>query len=340
MPRLDVLQGVRVVGFGDLHAASVAAYHLALAGARVVLAEPSTGCEGRLAAAGRGKALFDFTHRGGQSATVDAALATPPDVLLLPAYPDATVAGAIAARRAMSAWHRTLFVDFREADGTQLTELTAQAECGLTAFFGHTDAPPLRAGFEMVGHSAGMLAVAGIAAALMARGAAGPGQSVRVPLSRAAAGILNNVITASIAPEQPTHFSQGWAHDPSAGVMAADGAFEVLFYGTQAAASWTGFCVAIGAPELAGDARFDTHAKRLDHPAELAQALSPFTCTRPQSELVDAVRRCGGMAMPKHTVAQAVAWEQSRANGLIGGDGLPTAPWVLNGVRADVAAAS
>jgi len=329
--QLGVLAGVTAVEYGDHYPAGIAAYHLGLLGAEVTLVEPSEGCELRRLAERRPSALFAFAGRGrhpGQPAT-------PPDILLLPAYPDPALSQALDRSRKDPAWARTLFVDFREADGTQLTELTAQAECGITAFLGHADAPPHRIGFEMVGHSAGMLAVQAIIAALLARGD-GPGQSIRVPMSRAAAAILNNVTTASIAPNQPTHFSQGWAHDPSTGIRAADGAFEILFYGPGSATTWPRFCEALGAPALGSDPRFDSYPKRLDHPAELARALEPHTLPRPRAELIALVRQCGGMAMPKHGVAEAAAWEQTRANAMVSPiTGLPTGPWTLEGQRPE-----
>ncbi len=332
MARLDVLEGVQVVEYGDHHAAAVTAYHLGLAGADVVLVEPPEGCALR-----QHPSLFAFAGRGRRLVTLADHLVQhrpAPDVLLRPAYPTPELEANIARRRVDSDWQRTLLVDFQESDGTQLTELTAQAECGITAFLGRAGAPPRRVGYEMISHSAGMLAAQAVVAALMQRGE-GRGQSIRVPMSRAAAAILNNVTTASVAPEQPTHFSQGWSHDPSTGVVAADGAFEILFYGTANVTGWVAFCASIGAETLAIDPRFDTHAKRLDHPADLSRALEPWTRQRPRAELIDLVRAAGGTAMPKHTITQAAAWEQTQANGMIDAhSGLPAAPWVLNGVRA------
>jgi crotonobetainyl-CoA:carnitine CoA-transferase CaiB-like acyl-CoA transferase len=319
--RLGVLSGHSVAEFGDAFPQAVCAYHLGLLGAEIVLHEPPDG-----GALRRYSALFAYAGRGKRVGAVTA----PVDVLLEPAF------APLPIDTAGPDWARTLFVSFREMDGSQLTELTAQAEGGLTSYLGQHGQAPLRAGFELVTYSAGVLAVQAVLAGLRQRAITGRGQRVRVPLSRVCAGILNNIITASAEPDQHVHFSRGWEHAPSRGLQAADGLLEILFYGPAGERAWAAFCHRLGAEALIDDPRFRTHPGRLDHAAELCDALVPWTGKLPRDAVISLIRACGGMAMPIHTVGEAVAWEQTTANAMVSvppGAILPAAPWELNGVR-------
>ncbi len=336
---LAALSGVEIVEFGDFYAAAVCAYHLGLLGGTVTLAEPPEGCElRRLARRHPGSGLFAFAGRGRRnvalSAFLDGGEGGDADVVLEPAFPSPALAEALAARKQRDT--TTIFVSFREMDGTQLTELTAQAEVGMTAFLGRLADAPLRMGLEVVSSSAGMLATQAVLAALRVRSETGCGQQIRVPMSRVAAGVLNNVTTASIQPDQAAHFSQGWSHDPALGLPAADGAVEILFYGPEGERGFPVFCKRLGADEVAADDRFSSYPKRLDHGSLLANALAPAARVMSREALVALVRACGGMAMPKHDIVDAREWEQTGANAMVDGAAgarLPTAPWQINGVR-------
>lgn len=334
---LGILRGVFVSEFGDDYAGAACAYHLHLLGADVSLVEAPEGCElRRLAARHPASGLFAHAGRGRVRRPLDDFLNAPdeaplPDVVIEPAFSPPSVAAAIDRRRAASP--RTIFLSFREADGSRLTELTAQAEGGITAYLGCEAEAPLRVGMEMISYSAAVLAVQAVLAALRGRAETGSGQTVRVPLSRASSSILSNVTAASVEPDQPAHFSQGWSHAPARGLAAAGGSVEILFYGPAGEEGWPAFCRALGADSVAVDPRFTSYPKRLDHGQELAKALSPYTERISRDELLLLIRSHAGMAMPKHSVAEAAAWEQSHANAMIGADGLPAAPWEVAGRR-------
>ncbi len=338
--QLDVLRGVAVADFGDDFAGAVVAYHLHLLGAETTLFEPPEGCElRRLAQRHTASGLFAYAGRGRKLAALADFLAMPddaalPDIVIEPAFAPPEIAAAIARRRTASP--RSILLSFREADGTRLTELTAQADGGVTAYLGREAEAPLRVGMELMSYSAAVLAVQAVLGALRVRGETGRGQALQVPLSRVSASILSNVTAASVQPNQEAHFSRGWSHAPARGFAAATGSIEILFYGPAGEAGWPGFCREIGAVALAGDPRFSSYPRRLDHGSELAMAMAPFTRQIPRDELLDCVRRHNGMAMPKHTAGEAAAWQQSRANDMVeetAGRLLPTGPWEVNGLR-------
>ena len=337
--RLAALTGIVAVEFGDFYPGAVCAYHLHLLGATVMLAEPPEGCElRRLARRQPGSGLFAYAGRGRDSVPLAAFRdgQAEADIVIEPAFPTPDAEAALAAHRQRDSTGKTIYVSFREMDGTQHTELTAQAEIGMTAFLGRQEDPPIRVGVEMVGGCAGLLAVQAILAALRVRAITGVGQQIHVPLSRVQAGVLNNVITGTIGPDQLAHFARGWSHPPAHGLPAAGGAIEIMFYGPQGERGFPEFCARIGADAVAADERFKTYAKRLDYGQDLVRALAPWSSLVPRDTLVDIARACGGMAMPKYDVVEAREWEQTLANTMVDGPPgarMPAAPWQVNGVR-------
>ena len=336
---LEALGGIEVVEFGDFHAGAVCAYHLHLLGAAVILAEPPEGCElRRLAQRHPDSGLCAYAGRGRRPVSLAAfrdGLAGIPDIVLEPAFPTPELEQALAAHRQRDRG-KTITVSFRELDGTQLTELTAQAELGMTAYLGRAGDPPLRAGVEMVGGSAGILATQAILAALRVRAVTGAGQHIRVPFSRVMAGVLNNVITATIAPDQPVFFSQAARDAPGYGLPTADGAAEIRFYGPAAERGYPEFCRRIGAGALAEDPRFTTYRKRQDNAPVFTALMAEYTISMKRDALIDLVRAYGGMAMPKHDVTEGREWVQTLANDMVDGPPgarMPTGPWQINGVR-------
>ena len=346
--QLRVLEGMSVVEFGDDLAGAICGYHLALLGASVYLIEPDEGCWLRRARAPSGSAvpvLFDCYGRGKLSALQSRAMAgddTPwrrIDLVIEPALGPAANGGLPASWRA-GEQDGPLLLSFREQDGRRLTELTAQAASGLSAFLGRAGEPPFRVGYEIVTYSAAVMAVQAVLAALPFKRDQGLGQHIRVPFSRAAANILNNVITGSVAPDQDTFFSRGWAREPAASIPAADGSVDQLFYGPQAEASWRKFCARLGLTELAADQRFWTYGGRLDNAGELVEALGPATRQHSREALLRLMWECGGMAVPRYRVEEAARSEQARTNAMVvgldpaGDRVLTAAPWVVNGERA------
>ncbi len=339
MGTLGALVGLEVVEFGDFYPAAFCAYHLHLLGAAVTLAEPPEGCElRRLAGRHPRSGLFAFAGRGRRAVSLAAFgdAQSVMDIVLEPAFPTEQTEAALAAHRSRDFTGKTITLSFREADGSQLTELTAQAALGISGFLGRQQDPPLRAGIELVGGCAGLMATQAILAALRLRAATGVGQRIAVPMSRIAGALLNNMITASIAPDQATFFSQGWSQAPAHGLPAADGAVELMFYGPRGERGFPDFCRSLGAEALAADKRFDNHRKRMDDRPGLTQALAPWSRALTRDALVDLARDHGAMVMPIHGVLEAREWRQTLANDMVDGAPgarLPAAPWQLNGLR-------
>lgn len=351
----DLLQGTTVVEFGDDLAGTIAAYHLALLGATVYLLEPPEGCwlrrVGDLAPAPTASIhgpLFACFARGKRSVSRDRAFAAPGaawssiDLVIEPRSRDSVDRLANACKPAAGTAAGPLALSFAEDDGTRYMELSAQAAFGMSAYLGKQGEAPLRVGFEMVTYSAAVLGVQAVLAALPLKQEHGLGQRLRVPFSRVMANILNNVMAASVEPDQEAGFSRGWASAPYYGVVCAEGELEILFYGPGADEGWQRFCAAVGAPEVASDPRFATYAARVQYSGDLRAALQPALSQRARQPLLELLWDCGAMAVPRWGPAEAAASEQAQANNMI----LPrstvdefqllASPWEVDGKRASL----
>lgn len=348
---LQLLTNLRVLEFGDGPSSATAAMHLALLGAQVTLAEPPSGSPLRRLATQGWAARFCYASRGKESHPLDSVLAEiastgpVPDILFEPQQLDPALSSALNRLKQRPESGRIITVSFAESDGRVLTEMQAQAASGMLSYLGTSNGPALRVGYDAITYSAAVLAVQGIIAALLVRDRSGFGQSVRLPLSRAAASLLNNVATASVAPDQETYFSRSWAHRPYVGVPCTDGAVEFIFYGLSADENWRRFCKALGAESLLSNSRLFTHEQRMDRPDELQDALGVFTSRLKRTECVDLLRRAGAVVMPKNSLSEAALSEQASANAMIDRsrgetEGLPGGPWELDGVRPFVGAIS
>ena len=137
-----------------------------------------------------------------------------------------------------------------------------QAEGGLMSVTGDPDGPGYRMGVAITDMVAGLYCAQGITAALLARERTGTGQRVDIGMLDTTAALLTyqaaNYFTtgqtpgrrgnlhATIAPYEPFTTTDG-------DIVVAVGNDEI----------WKRFCVAIGLPEMADDARFRTNRDRI-----------------------------------------------------------------------------
>ena len=155
-----------------------------------------------------------------------------------------------------------------------------------------------------------------ILAALMGRDAAGRAQLIDTSLFETAvnwvpyqiAGYLGTGKTPRpmgsgmnmLAPYEAFRARDGW-------VMLAAGN-DRLF---------ASLCEALGAPELAGDARFLTNADRVVHREELAAILGELVARDDSATVLGKLEGAGVPAAPVQDIAQVVSDEQTAALGLL-----------------------
>jgi crotonobetainyl-CoA:carnitine CoA-transferase CaiB-like acyl-CoA transferase len=174
----------------------------------------------------------------------------------------------------------TAFGSGERAAGLPGYDFLLQAMGGLMSVTGEPDGPPLKVGAALVDLVCGLLALAGIQAALAERERTGGGHHVEVSLMDSALAALLNQgsawVSGGVVPGR-----RGNRHPsivPYETYDAADRPFAVAAGNDRLFAR---LCEAIGRPELADDPRFATNAARVEHVDALAGELQAVFGTRP-----------------------------------------------------------
>jgi crotonobetainyl-CoA:carnitine CoA-transferase CaiB-like acyl-CoA transferase len=185
-------------------------------------------------------------------------------------------------------------------------DLLVQALGGLMSITGAANAEPQKVGVALVDILAGLFATTGILAALRHRDRSGDGQRVELNLlSALLGGLVNQASAYTIAGVVPARM--GNAHpsiSPYELYASADGHL-VLAVGNDR--QFAALCEALGAPELARDARFDTNPRRVEHRQALREQLERRLRARPADEWAQELRRVRVPAGMVNDIGQAVA---------------------------------
>ncbi len=229
----------------------------------------------------------------------------------------------------------------RHGEGAKLPgyDPLIQAVGGLMSITGPPGAPS-KAGVALVDVIAGLYAAVGILAALRARESTGEGQRVEVSLLGAELAALANqaagFLLAGAVPEAGGNRHPSIA--PFGTFAAADGPLMILA-GNEV--QWRALCAAIGAPELADDARFAGNPARVENIAELEREVEARLAGGGRAAWAERLNAAGVPAGPINDVGQAFAYASSLGMDVTerlrmdGGGGpeveLPRAPIALSG---------
>ena len=181
---------------------------------------------------------------------------------------------------------------------------------------GEPGGAPVKCGIPVTDLGAGLLALAGILAAVAERERSGRGQHVETSLFDAGIGLAVWETTEYFftgATPQPT----GSAHRLSApyqAYRAEDASFTV---GADSDGLWPRFCEALGRPDLAVDERFATPSGRVTNVGALAAAVEEVTTTRPAAHWLEAFESRGIPCGLINSIPDAVADPQTVARGLV-----------------------
>jgi len=195
-------------------------------------------------------------------------------------------------------------------------DAVVQAEGGLMSVTGAPEGPPYRLGVAISDIVSGMFAAHGITLALLARERSGEGQRVDIGMLDATAALLTyqaGIYFATGTPPVPL----GNRHPtivPYETFTAADGDF-VVAVGTDD--QWRRFCDLIGAPELAGDARFAANSGRVRHYAVLRPLIAARLSTRPRAEWVERLKAIGVPCGSVRDIGQVLEDEHLKARDMI-----------------------
>jgi crotonobetainyl-CoA:carnitine CoA-transferase CaiB-like acyl-CoA transferase len=195
-------------------------------------------------------------------------------------------------------------------------DFVIQAQGGVMSISGSADGEPAKVGVAIVDISAGLFAASAILAALHHRQRTGRGQHVDVALLDAQLGWLANVAqNYLVTGEAPGRY--GNAHPnivPYETFPTADGQIA-LAVGTDQ--QYRRFCQAVGRPDLAEDARFQTNAGRVQHRGDLIPQLQALFRTRPSAGWLDLLLAAGIPAGPVNDIPTILNDPHVQARGTV-----------------------
>jgi crotonobetainyl-CoA:carnitine CoA-transferase CaiB-like acyl-CoA transferase len=191
-----------------------------------------------------------------------------------------------------------------------------QAYGGLMSVNGHPGQEPARVGTSIVDMGTGMWAALGIVAALRQRDATGRAVEVTTALFETALMWVSYHAMGYLGTrEVPQAQGSGTAMiAPYQAFPTADG-YTIIAAGSDSL--FARLVGALGAPELADDARFKDNPSRVRHRPALIEALSALTRQQPSARLVETLRVAGVPSAPILTVDKALCEPQTRALGML-----------------------
>lgn len=180
---------------------------------------------------------------------------------------------------------------------------------GLNYLVGHEGRVPAGMNIRYGDTTAGAAAAFGAIAALHHRARTGEGQLVDLSAVETISSLIGDSLFAySLTGEVPVH--EGNFHpelSPHGAYPAQDQAWISLACGAET--EWHALCGELGAPELAQDPRFATHAERVANRAALDTAIAALTAPHDAVELGERLRAASVAAYPSASSLSLVADE-------------------------------
>jgi crotonobetainyl-CoA:carnitine CoA-transferase CaiB-like acyl-CoA transferase len=195
-------------------------------------------------------------------------------------------------------------------------DLIVQGESGVMDLTGFSDGPPVKVGTSIADLVAGMAAAHAITLALLARTRTRRGQKVEIAMLDVMASLLTYQAGIYFGTGQrPTR--KGNQHPSIVPYEVFRAADAYLTLGAANDSLWRQCCAALGRPELAGDPRFDTEAKRVEHRGALIPLLNEIFASRSAAEWLKRLEAAGVPAGRIKSVAEICESEHLKARGMI-----------------------
>ena len=195
-------------------------------------------------------------------------------------------------------------------------DLIVQGESGIMDLTGFSDGPPVKVGNSIADLVAGMSAAHGITLALLARTRTRRGQKVEIAMLDVMASLLTYQAGIYFGTGQrPTR--KGNQHPSIVPYEVFKAADAYLTLGVANNSLWKQCCAALERPELAGDPRFATEARRVENRGQLVPLLNEILGMRSADEWLKRLEAAGVPAGRIKTVAEVCESEHLKARGMI-----------------------
>jgi len=191
-----------------------------------------------------------------------------------------------------------------------------QGMAGVMSITGEPDGRPIKMGVAFSDVFAGLHAVIGIQAALIARATTGLGQHIDISLLDSQVSVLANQAMNYLVSGKVPH-RMGNEHPnivPYQTFETADGHIIIAAGNDR---QFAALCKVIGAKSLADDKRFATNRGRVELRGELIPTLTPYLKARTTAQWVQALEADSVPCGPINTIDQVFANEQVQARGLV-----------------------
>jgi crotonobetainyl-CoA:carnitine CoA-transferase CaiB-like acyl-CoA transferase len=195
-------------------------------------------------------------------------------------------------------------------------DIAIQAMSGVMSMTGEPGGPPTRMGLPMADLCGGLFAVIGILSAIQEREHTGKGQSIDFAMLDGMVGMLMYMATRVFMTGEDSP-KIGTAHlgiVPYGAYPASDGYLVIANIGEV---FWPKICAAIGRPELAADARYDTNRKRVARREEVDALLKEALAERTVAEWDEILEKHDVPHAPILEVSEVLSNEQVLARGLV-----------------------
>ena len=318
------LDGIRVLDVTQVMAGPFCAMLLCDMGADVIKVEPPGGDSTRRmpGAVGTDSPSFNAVNRGKRGVVIDLTdpagrdaarrLARSADVLVENYRPGVMTKFGLGYE-ALSLEHPGLvyasisgYGQTGPAAGKGGFDLVAQGVSGLMSITGEAGRPPVKVGIPITDLGAGLFAVTGILAALLARAKTGRGQHVDTSLVDAGVALsvweATQYFSGRGVPER-----LGSAHRmnaPYEAVRCADGYVTI---GAANDRTFQRLCDALEHPEWVTEPDFADNAGRVTNRAALAARIEAVMATRPRDHWLALFERHGVPSGPINTYAEVMA---------------------------------
>jgi crotonobetainyl-CoA:carnitine CoA-transferase CaiB-like acyl-CoA transferase len=190
-------------------------------------------------------------------------------------------------------------------------DLALQAIGGAMSLTGEEGRAPARMGLPMGDLAGGIFGAFAVAGALFRRERTGQGSHIDLSLLDCQVSLLSYVAQYFWA-DGKVPGPMGSGHTsvvPYQALAARDGYLVVAAFTEK---FWSGFCRAIGRPDLEQDPRFESNIQRVANRAALVPILQGILMERGVGDWLDALRREGVPAAPINSVDQVLSDPQVR----------------------------